>query len=64
MVKMADVQESMGYVRLQQPIMTNTIKFTIKGVHSANNNGFEKIFIWTTGMVYVIPGQQFSTETL
>ena len=49
MVMMADLPESMGSLRLQLPILVNTIRFTIKGIHSSNNNGFESIHIWTKG---------------
>ena len=52
-VKMADLPESIGSLRLTEPILVGTIKFIINGVHSSKNNGFEKIHIWTRGIVEI-----------
>ena len=51
LVAMTDFPGSVGSLYLRSPILTVSVKVTIKAVHSSNNNGFEQIQVWTTGKI-------------
>ena len=51
LVAMTDFPGSVGSLYLRSPILTVSVKVTIKAVHSSKNNGFEQIQVWTTGKV-------------
>ena len=49
LVTLADFPGSIGSLTMQSPILTISIKISVKEVHSSKNNGFEQIQVWTTG---------------